>query len=86
MSNPRISISKTLIASACAPFVLSACTSTAAPPAPSVGLANPASLHCVERGGTLKIIKGSDGKRGMCHLPDGMVVEEWELLRRDRGK
>ncbi|MCD9086630.1 DUF333 domain-containing protein [Stenotrophomonas sp. SY1] len=49
-----------------------------------IGMANPASTHCVEKGGKLEIRKDSDGNAsGMCHLPDGTQVEEWELFRRD---
>lgn len=47
----------------------------------AVGMANPASQYCVEVGGTLEIVKSEDGERGMCHLPDGAVIEEWELFR-----
>ncbi len=50
-----------------------------------VTIPNPASEHCLERGGKLVIVQGASGQRGMCHLPDGTVVEEWELLRRDEA-
>lgn len=53
---------------------------------PSVGIANPASEHCVRKGGKLEIAKDDSGEKGMCHLPDGTVVEEWELFRRDNSK
>ena len=49
------------------------------------GLANPASQHCVARGGTLGIrTAAEDGQSGWCHLPDGRVVEEWALFRADQ--
>ena len=46
-------------------------------------LPNPASEYCVNRqGGELQIHKDKDGSEaGFCHLPDGRVVEEWELFR-----
>ena len=45
-------------------------------------LANPASVFCVEEmGGRLEIEQGADGARGICHLPDGSAVDEWELYR-----
>ncbi|HET7266784.1 MAG TPA: DUF333 domain-containing protein [Oleiagrimonas sp.] len=48
---------------------------------------NPASEYCVKQGGTLEIVKDHDGnERGMCHLPDGTVVDEWDLFRRDHDK
>lgn len=52
---------------------------------PEVGkddqIANPASEHCVKIGGRLEVRNEAGGKVGYCHLPDGRVVEEWELLR-----
>lgn len=53
---------------------------------PSAAIANPASEHCIEKGGRLEIVKGESGEKGMCHLPDGTVVEEWELFRRDNPR
>ena len=52
-------------------------------PGSSAAIANPASEHCVKKGGNLEIVKEATGEKGMCHLPDGSVVEEWELFRRD---
>lgn len=52
----------------------------------SVGLANPASEYCIKMNGTLDIVQGEAGEIGMCHLPDGTVIEEWELFRRDNGQ
>lgn len=51
-----------------------------------VGIANPASEHCVKKGGKLEIRKNSEGgEYGICHLADGTQIEEWELLRRDNA-
>lgn len=61
--------------------LLMGCSSNA--PSLNVLLPNPASEHCVRKGGKLEIVKGESGEGGMCHLPDGTVVEEWELFRRD---
>lgn len=44
-------------------------------------LANPASTYCVEQHGTVEIRKEAKGEVGYCHLPDGRVIEEWELFR-----
>lgn len=45
-------------------------------------IANPASEYCIQQGGTLEIVKDKDGNEiGMCKLPDGTVIEEWELYR-----
>lgn len=51
---------------------------------PKVGIANPASVACVEAGGRLEIRTGSDGQSGWCHLPDGRICEEWALFRDKR--
>lgn len=59
-----------------------ACT---APQSASVGMANPASVHCEAIGGTTEIRKQTDGEVGYCHLPDGRVIDEWELFRATRG-
>lgn len=47
----------------------------------AVKLANPASEHCVKLRGTVEIRKEANGEVGYCHLPDGRVIEEWELFR-----
>ena len=62
-------------------LLISGCSSKE--PNKAAGIANPASEHCVKIGGKLEIIKEAAGEKGMCHLPDGTVVEEWELFRRD---
>lgn len=49
----------------------------------TAGLANPASQYCVSLGGTVEMRQTADGTVGDCHLPDGRVVEEWELYRAD---
>lgn len=60
--------------------VLSACTATNQ--APSVGMANPASEFCVKQGGKSEIHKNADGSEyGVCILPNGQEVEEWEYFR-----
>jgi putative hemolysin len=56
------------------------CNSRQAPGAP-VAIANPASVYCLKKGGKLVIAKDESGEKGMCHLPDGTVIEEWALFR-----
>lgn len=58
----------------------------AAPAPEAIGIANPASEHCVKLGGKLEIRSETGGQVGYCHLPDGRVVEEWALFRESRGK
>jgi len=45
------------------------------------GLANPASVYCVEQGGQVDIVDEALGQVGYCVLPDGRRVEEWEFYR-----
>ena len=45
------------------------------------GIANPASVNCVNVGGTLKIIDSAGGQYGMCQFPNGTSCEEWALFR-----
>ena len=44
-------------------------------------LANPASVYCVEQGGTLRMEENEAGQYGMCTLPDGTKCEEWAYYR-----
>ncbi len=62
--------------------ILAACASGESAP-PVVSMPNPASAYCVEQGGSLEIVTTPQGQIGMCTLPDGTVIEEWELMRRD---
>lgn len=51
---------------------------------PTNQLANPASVHCSEVGGTLTIEKrGDGGEYGLCYFEDNRACEEWALLRGD---
>jgi hypothetical protein len=45
---------------------------------------NPASKNCVDKGGKLEIVTDKNGNQsGMCHLPNGVVCEEFALLRNE---
>lgn len=47
-----------------------------------VGLANPASKNCIEKGGILKILKrGDGGEYGVCVFKDDRQCEEWAMFR-----
>ncbi|WP_246101952.1 putative hemolysin [Methylobacterium terricola] len=48
---------------------------------PAWAMGNPASAYCTSVGGRLEIRKEAKGEAGYCHLPDGRVVEEWQLFR-----
>ncbi|NYT83547.1 DUF333 domain-containing protein [Alcaligenaceae bacterium] len=49
-----------------------------------VGMANPASVYCQKASGKLSIENTPTGQVGMCLLPDGNKVEEWELFEAAR--
>lgn len=61
-------------------LTVAGCTQ-ASPETTPVGMPNPASVYCQQQGGRLEIREGPSGQTGYCHLPDGRIVEEWELFR-----
>lgn len=65
-------------------IALSACSSADSPQS-GAAIANPASEYCAKaKGGRVEIVTDESGaQKGMCHLPDGTVVDEWELFRKD---
>jgi len=81
-----------LLFSLCLTGGLAACTAAntantanTVPPALQVGMANPASVHCLQAGGQLSRHKDQAGNEyGLCRLPDGRQVEEWALFRQDQ--
>lgn len=51
---------------------------------PTIGIANPASVNCTDRGGTTAIESRPDGGQfGVCYFEDNRQCEEWALLRGD---
>jgi len=46
-------------------------------------IANPASVNCVNNGGTLKIMDGANGEYGVCYFKDGSYCEEWAYYRKE---
>lgn len=47
-----------------------------------VGLSNPASTNCVEKGGNLVIkTKEDGGQYGLCYFDDNRACEEWAMFR-----
>ena len=50
-------------------------------PTGGAGLANPASVFCESRGGTVEIVDEPAGQRGICVFPDGTRIDEWEYFR-----
>lgn len=63
-------------------MAVAGCTNAQEPQKPDqTKMANPASENCVKLGGRLEMRQEANGTVGYCHLPDGRVVEEWELFR-----
>ena len=79
---------KKMIAMACMSILVSACTTNpqATSETPIIGLVNPASENCVNKGGRLELRNESNGQVGYCHLPDGQVIEEWALMRSEQSE
>ena len=44
---------------------------------PAIGLANPAAKYCQSQQGTIAL------DTGVCTLPSGEALDQWELMRRD---
>ena len=51
----------------------------------NVGIANPASVFCVNNWGTLIPQEDEGGQYALCQLADGSVCEEWEFYRGECG-
>jgi dipeptidyl-peptidase-4 len=57
---------------------------TTAAPQSTAEMANPASLYCLEQGGSLVVEeRGDGGQFGVCYFEDNRQCEEWALLRGD---
>ncbi len=44
-------------------------------------LANPASVYCLDQGGTLDMSEDEMGTQGFCVFPDGIACDEWAFYR-----
>lgn len=64
-------------------LLVAGCASPAGNKPQAVGMPNPASAYCVQIGGKLSIENRPGGQVGICTLPDGSKIDEWELYRRD---
>ena len=67
-------------------LVLAGCSPPSQPEAPKppqIGMANPASVYCQQKGGTLIPVQTAQGVSNNCKLPGGETIDEWALWRRD---
>ncbi len=67
-------------------LLVAGCASPTPVPMPAVGpganMANPASTHCIEKGGEVQIrTDANGGQMGFCVFPDGSACEEWAFFR-----
>ncbi|MGB0114765.1 MAG: DUF333 domain-containing protein [Ilumatobacteraceae bacterium] len=62
-------------------LAVAGCSSDGSDDDPETEEANPASVYCVDQGGEVEIVDTDDGEAGVCHLPDGTSVDEWEYFR-----
>lgn len=46
-------------------------------------LPNPASQNCLDKGGSLEIVKETAGEIGICKFNDGTQCEEWQFFRNE---
>lgn len=66
-------------------LVLAGCSTPSQPEAPKppqIGMANPASVYCQQKGGTLIPVQTAQGVSNNCKLPGGETIDEWALWRR----
>ena len=66
-----------LVACAWAGLALPAPAHAAGP----IGMPNPASKYCTQRGGQVIMQRTAAGVSGLCRLPSGRRVDEWKLYR-----
>ena len=64
-------------------MMLAGCTVSGPDPIMGLQLPNPASVYCIERGGTLDIKESPQGDVTTCVLSDGTRVDEWEFYRQN---
>lgn len=64
-------------------FAAAACTPKPEPVTPPrIGMPNPASVHCIEQGGSSKTrTLSTGGEYGVCVFEDGRQCQEWPLFR-----
>lgn len=49
-------------------------------------IANPASVNCLDQGGTVSMVQTDQGEHGICTFNDGSQCEEWALFREECKK
>lgn len=76
----------TKLAIAVIAVLLTGCTISGPDPLMGLQLPNPASIYCIERGGTIDIQQGPQGDVSTCVLSDGTRIDEWEFYRQNHPR
>jgi uncharacterized protein len=76
---------KSLMPAALATLLAACATPPETKPIATVGLPNPASVSCTEKGGRVDLRPDAKGNvSGICVFADGRACEEWALYRDHR--
>lgn len=62
------------------------CTVSGPDPIMGLQLPNPASVYCIERGGSINIKQSPQGDVTTCVLSDGTEIDEWVYYRQNHPK
>lgn len=62
------------------------CTVSGPDPIMGLQLPNPASVYCIERGGSINIKESPQGAVTTCVLSDGTKIDEWAYYRQNHPK
>ena len=62
------------------------CTVSGPDPIMGLQLPNPASVYCIERGGSINIKESPQGDVTTCVLSDGTEIDEWAYYRQNHPK
>jgi putative hemolysin len=62
------------------------CTMSGPDPIMGLQLPNPASVYCIERGGSINIKESPQGDVTTCVLSDGTKIDEWAYYRQNHPK
>lgn len=63
--------------------LIAGCAAPPVPPPRPAGLVNPASSYCHAQGGRTLLGYTAEGREGLCFLPDGSLLDEWQLYLRE---
>ena len=77
---------KTCIGIVVTSVLFAGCTVSGPDPIMGLQLPNPASVYCIERGGSINIKESPQGDVTTCVLSDGTEIDEWVYYRQNHPK